>query len=187
MSRFSVGAILARISSAALCGHHTLPCLLQLSQSFAMEKFLPADLKHLLHHFSTMAVAHFQGKKAMRYIDQRIEGVGRFIQWRLEQLRALHEKGAPEPEREKFKAGLLETINGIYARKDGWTIKNQSPRNMYWDIVDYHLFQAHYSFGMPPGYCLDAGYLHDQHNKAYYSQFNQVFHKLIRGPEGPMA
>jgi len=133
-----------------------------------------------------MAVAHFQGKKAVRYTDQRVETVGKFILWRLEQLKGLHLSGAPEAEREQLKCALLATIREIYARQDGWTVKNNIPHNMYWDIVDYHLFQASYSLTKPFRYGNDAIYLLNQHNKAYLSIFNKEFKKFTGKTESPM-
>ena len=126
------------------------------------------------------------GKKAVRYTDQRVETVGRFVTWRLEQLKQLHEKGAPAEKREQFKQELLATLGRIYERKDGWTVKNGMPHNMYWDMVDYHLFHVRYSFGAPVGYQSDVDFLLDRHNASYHSIFTQNFKKFIGMPEGPM-
>lgn len=133
-----------------------------------------------------MQIVHFHGKKAVRSTDQRVEGVGKFILWRLEQLKKLHEAGAPAEERERFKQGLLATLSGIYARKDGWTAKDNVPYNVYWDIVDYHLFQEGYSPSKPLGHDKDVLCLLDQHNKAYQQIFAKEFHKLMGRPERPM-
>ena|GEM_PF-6122180 len=128
----------------------------------------------------------FHGKKAVRYTDQRVETVGRFVTWRLEQLKWLHEAGAPVEKREQFKQELVATLGRIYERKDGWTVKNNLPHNMYWDVADYPLFHARYSIGAPAGYLLDVEFILDKHTASYYSIFTQNFKKFIGMPEGPM-
>ena len=126
------------------------------------------------------------GKKAVRYTDQRVETVGRFVTWRLEQLKWLHEAGAPAEKREQFKQELLATLGRIYERKDGWTVKNGMPHNMYWDVADYHLFHARHSFKETSSYCFDVSAIHDSHTAIYYSVFSRDFKKFIGLPEGPM-
>jgi len=133
-----------------------------------------------------MQIVHFHGKKAMRSADQRVEGMGKFILWRLEQLKRLHEDGAPPAEREQLKQGLLATLSEIYARKDGWTVKDNAPHNVYWDITDYHLFHEGHSFNKLWGYKKDVLCLLDQHNKAYQPIFAKEFYKSMGRPERPM-
>jgi len=128
----------------------------------------------------------FHGKKPVRYIDQRVETVKKFIIWRLEQLKGLHEAGAPAEKREQFKQDLLAALTKIYERKDGWTVKNNMPHNMYWGVADYCLFNARYSFSAPVGYQSDVEFILDQHNASYHSIFAQNFKKFIGMPEGPM-
>ena len=128
----------------------------------------------------------FHGKKPVRYMDRRVEGVGNFIDWRLGQLKRLRETGAPEAECARLKQGLLETIRAIYARKDGWTREEKIPNNRYWEVVDLQLYQASFLFNKPPGYGNDVDYLLDQHNATYHSIFTSEFKKFYSGPEGPM-
>ena len=128
----------------------------------------------------------FHGKKPVRYTDQRVETVRKFILWRLEQLKGLHETGAPAEKREQFKQKLLAIIKGIYMRKDGWTVKSNMPHNMYWDVADYCLFNARYSFSSPAEYQSDVEFILEGHNAFYRSIFTQNFKKFIGRPEGPM-
>jgi len=128
----------------------------------------------------------FHGKKPVRYMDRRLESVGNFINWRLEQLKWLHEAGAPAEKREQLKTGLVATLTKIYARKDGWTRDGKIPRNIYWDVVDLQLYQASFMSNKPPGFGNDIDYLLDQHNAVYQSIFISEFKKFYSRPEGPM-
>jgi hypothetical protein len=134
-----------------------------------------------------MPIEHFPGKRAVRYVDQRMGTVRKFIAWELAKLKALHEAGATEAERTRLKDGLLATINEIYARKDFWVIKSKAPYSLYYDAIAESLFQARNSSSEPAAYLRDVDGLIAQNDLAYGSASRREFEKFLARHDGLMG